>query len=185
MSGLSPYVKRALGNSRAYRELQQKVDGAYVQTAASTAITGTQEADTAFDKSYTIPANTLKAGTRIRIRACGVHTATTGTETHTMALKIGSTTITSKASIDPANNDIFYFDIEVVIRTAGANGTMVATGVQAFGASGTAAAVAVLLASTAIDTTVTKNVAVYIDRQTTATDTDSARLDILAVDILG
>lgn len=36
---------------------------AYRNTAASTAITGTQEAQTDFDSTYSIPANTLAAGT--------------------------------------------------------------------------------------------------------------------------
>ena len=153
--------------------------------ASSTAITGATEADTAFDKAVTIPADTLVANTVLRIRAQGVHTATTGAETHTIALKIGTTTIASRAAVDPANNDIFTFDITVTIRTAGASGTMVAAGTMAVGAGGTANPIAVLLASTAIDTTAAKDVAVWIDRQAAATDGDSARLDLLVVEIIG
>ncbi|MEQ1571069.1 MAG: hypothetical protein ABMA64_35900 [Myxococcota bacterium] len=152
-------------------------------TAASTALAGTQEADTAFDVSHTIPAGSLVAGSVIRIRAQGIHTATTGAETHTMALKIGTTTIAAKAAIDPANSDVFYFDLVLTARTVGAGGTMVGAGVMAFGASGTGAATVVALASTALDTTVDQAVAVWIDRQAVATDGDSARLDLLVVTV--
>lgn len=158
---------------------------AYTSVAASTALTGTQEADTAFDSSYTLPANSLKAGTVLRIRAQGIHTATTGAETHTMALKVGSVTIASKTLIDPANNDIFYFDATVVCRDAGASGHIVATGTQAHGVPGTASAIPFLLASSVIDTTGTNVVGVYIDRQASATDSDSARLDVITVEVIG
>ena len=159
--------------------------GAFAQVAASTAITGATETDTAFSQSYTVPANTLKAGTRIRVRAQGIHTATTGTEDHTIALKLGSITIASKAAVDPADNDLFYFDAEIVCRTAGGSGTLVACGSLAVGASGAGALVGFLLASTTIDTTAANILGVYIDRQATATDGDSARLDVLTVDVIG
>lgn len=153
--------------------------------AASTAITGTQEAETAFDQAVSIPADMLEAGSVVRIRAQGIHTSTTGTETHTIALKIGATTIYTVASVDPANNDIWVIDVAVTIRTAGASGTCVACGwALATGAHATGTAKAVYLASTAIDTTVANSVAVYIDRQATATDGDSARLDSLIVELL-
>lgn len=157
----------------------------YRNTAASTAIDGTQEAATNFDAKYTLPANSLKAGTVLRIRAQGIHTATTGAETHSMALVIGSVTIASKAAIDPDNNDLFYFDATVVCRDAGATGHIVATGAQAHGVPGTASAIPFLLASTAIDTTGALDIAVQIDRQATATDSDSARLDVMVVEVVG
>lgn len=156
-----------------------------VALAASAAITGTQEAATAFDKKATIPANTLKAGTVIHVVAQGIHTATTGTETHDMLLKLGSVTIASKTGIDPANNDLFRFEAWITVRDIGATGHVVATGTTSFGASGTATAVAFLLASTAIDTTAALDVSVTIDRQAAATDADSARLDVFLVEIFG
>jgi hypothetical protein len=156
-----------------------------VSRAASTAQLGTVETDVALDTTATVPAGRLKVGSVIRVRAQGIHTLTTGAETHTMALKIGSTTVASQAAIDPADNDLFYFDAVFVIRTIGASGTFVATGAQAHGVPGTVTAKPFLKASTAIDTTVDQIVGVYIDRQGTATDTDSCRLDILFVEVLG
>lgn len=157
----------------------------YASTAASTAITGATEAETIFDTNYSLPANSCAAGSVFRIRGQGIHTATTGTETHTIALKFGSVTLALKASVDPANNDIFVFDATVVIRTIGASGTLVATSRLARGASDTASPVEQITASTTIDTTAAIVIGVYIDRQTTATDADSARLDILTVEMVG
>lgn len=159
--------------------------GVFRQVVASTAITGATETETNFSQAYTMPANTLKAGTRVKIRAQGIHTATTDTEDHTILLKVGSTTVASKAAVDPADSDLFFFDFELVCRTAGEAGTMVGCGLIATGPSGTADVTAVLLASTAVDTTAELVIAVAIDRQASATDGDSARLDILTVDIIG
>jgi hypothetical protein len=163
-----------------------KVGGlAYSNTAASTAITGETEAETAFDVSYSLPANSLTTGAVLRVVAQGIHTATTGAETHTMALKIGNNTIASKAGIDPANNDLWRFEAEIVCRTAGASGTIVATGTVTVGASGTANPVGFLLGSTVVDTTQAMTIGCYIDRQASANDADSARLDILTVRVEG
>lgn len=153
--------------------------------AASTAITGATETQANFDTSYAIPANTLQAGTIVKVRAQGIHTATTGTETHTILLVLGSTTLCSEAAIDPANNGVFYVDFELVIRTAGATGTMVGCGLMAVGVAGTGTGKVVHLASTAVDTTGALTLAVAIDRQASATDGDSARLDYFRVEIIG
>jgi hypothetical protein len=158
--------------------------GVAASTAASTAITGATEAEANFDTTHTLLANSLGVGSRVRVRAQGIHTSTTGAETHTLLVKLGTTTIASKAAVDPANNDIFYVDFEVIVRTVGATGTMVGAGIIATGASGTAAPAAVSLASTAIDTTADNVVAIAIDRQAAATDSDSARLDFFTVDIV-
>ncbi len=176
-------IARWIGTDRTYYPCPALL---YAAVAASTAITGATEAETIFDKNFSIPANTLVAGTILRIRAQGIYTATTGAETHSLLVKVGATTIITLAAVDPANNDIFSFDLLVVVRTAGASGTCVATGTilaQAQTAVGTAKPV--FLASTAIDTTAAAIVGVYIDRQGAATDSDSARLDILTVEIVG
>ncbi len=164
-----------------------KVGGlGYASVAASTAITGTTETETLFSTQYSLPADSLAAGTVLRIRAQGIHTATTGSEDHSMILKIGSVAISTMAAIDPANSDLFYFDCLLVCRTAGGSGTVVATGTQlAQAATGVGTAKPFFLASTTLDTTAANIIGVAIDRQTTATDSDSARLDILTVEVVG
>lgn len=182
----SLYLRTANGAyARASSAWQALLALAYASVASSTPITGAQEAETNFDTTHTIPANRLRAGTVVRIRGQGIHTATTGAETHSILLKMGSTSLVTVAAVDPANADVFYFDFLVTIRTAGASGTMVGAGTFAAGVSGTASAKIVSLGSTAIDTTAAQVVAVAIDRQATATDSDSARLELFVVEVVG
>lgn len=158
---------------------------AYSATAASTAIDGTQEAQTAFDANYTLPANTLKAGSIVRFAAFGKYTATTGAETHTLAVKLGSTTLFTSGNIDPSNNDYFRVTGEICVRTAGGAGTCVGWATMTNAASGAASQpTSFFLDSTALDTTAANLLAVYLDRQGTATDSDSARLDHLHVEVI-
>lgn len=150
----------------------------YSQVAASTAITGATETATAFDKYYTVKANAPEAGSVIRGRAWGKHTAATGTEDHTLAIKLGSQAIFTSAAIDPTTNDYWMIEFEIVFRTVGATGTIV--GWASLRTGGSAAAGTVLhyyLDSTTYDSTADAILAVYIDRQASATDSDSVRQD--------
>ena len=156
----------------------------YKNTADSTAITGATEADTIFDTYHTVPANTLRAGSIIRCHAIGQHTATTGSESNTTQLKVGTVSIASTGVADPADNDIFVFNYEIIIRTIGAGGTLTAQGYRIHGASGTGTARPTLLGSTTIDTTGALTVGVWMDRQTTATDSDSAVLRTITVEVV-
>lgn len=154
----------------------------YSQTAASTAITGTTETATAFDKYYTILANSAEAGSVVRGRAWGKHTATTGAETHTLALKLGSTAIFTSGNLDPADGDYWMIDWEINFRTVGASGTFVASATLSYGASAAAGTVLRYFKdSTSVDTTGTLAITVEIDRQGTATDSDSVRQDSMVV----
>lgn len=154
----------------------------YVAVAASAAISDTTS-ETDFDKTVTIPANTLKAGDVIRVRAQAIPTSTNSTDTLTLKLKFGSTVIVATAAVDVANNDIGYIDFEVTIRTIGASGTMVGAGVQALGVPGTVTAKPALLASTTIDTTAAIVVKVSAT-WSNASASNSVRLDVLNVELL-
>lgn len=158
----------------------------YAQVAASTAITGATETETAFDKYYTIPANAPEAGSVYRGRIWGKHTATTGSETHTLALKLGSTAIFTSGNLDPANDDYWEIEYEIVFRTVGASGTFVTRATLSYGASAAAGTVLRFYKdSTSVDTTAALIVAAYIDRQGSATDSDSVRQDSHTVVVHG
>jgi hypothetical protein len=88
--------------------------------------------------------------------------------------------LAATAAVDVANGDIGFFMCDIVIRTIGANGTFVATGVQALGVPGTVTAKPFFLASTAIDTTATHLINVNADWSVAAA-ANSCRLDILNV----
>lgn len=151
-----------------------------VAVAASAAVTNTTT-ETAFDNgSYTIPANGVKAGDVIRIRAQAIATATNSTDTLTVKLKIGSTVIATSGAVDVANNDIAYFDVDLVVRTVGASGTIVAAGVVGLGVEGTVTAKPLKLASTAIDTTAAMTLSVTAT-WSVANAGNSCRLDVLNI----
>jgi len=159
---------------------------AYRAVAASSAITNTTT-EALFDISYTIPADTLKAGTVLEIGYQGIATATNGTDTLTIVLYLGGlggTALLTGTATDVANDNIFTGTAYVTVRTAGTGGTFVAHGshTDVPAASGTATNVVEIVASTAIDTTATQVVGVGADWGAAATG-NSVRLDFLTVKI--
>lgn len=151
----------------------------YSNVAASAAVTNTTD-ETAFDKSVTIPANSLKAGDVLVIRAQAIATATNSTDTLTLKLKIGSTVIIATAAVDVANGDVGYVDCILIVRTIGATGTIVASGVQGLGVPGTVTAKPFLLASSVVDTTAALAITVTAT-WSVANAGNSCRLDCLTV----
>lgn len=165
----------------------------YTAVAASTAVTNTTT-ETIFSNKYSIPANTLKAGQMIKIRFQGIATATNGTDTLAIALKIGSTdaappvggtTLLSLAATDVANNDVFTGEYNLIVRTAGASGTMVGVGTYKSipAAEGTMTIKDDILASTAINTTAALLIAVTAT-WSVANAGNSCRLDFMSVEIV-
>jgi len=158
----------------------------YNSVAASAAHTATTT-EALFDKQYSIPANTLKAGTRIRVRFSGIATATNSTDTLTIKLYLGGlagTAILTGTATDVANDNIFTGEAEIVIRTAGASGTMVAIASGSIVPAATRVAVPVyqITAETVIDTTAAQVVGVGADWSTNNAG-NSCRLDIMIVEI--
>lgn len=163
-------------------EMQASADLLYSAEAASAAITNTT-AETAFDKSVTIPANTLQVGDVLRVRAQGICPSTNATDTLNVRLKVGTVVLVATGAVDVANNDIFHIEADMVVRTIGAAGTVVASGLQALGTEGTVTAKPAKLASTTLDTTLAQAVAVSA-QWSVANAGDQVRLDVLDVELL-
>jgi hypothetical protein len=142
--------------------------------AASTAVTASST-ETDFDQNVTVPANVLKAGDAIEIEGLVVATATNSTDTLNVKLYIGATLLAQTGAIDVANNDPLYFRAFLTIRTIGATGTFVASGLIVTATAG-GTLKAFLLASTAIDTTATQKIKTSGTWSTTNAG-NSARLD--------
>lgn len=119
----------------------------------------------------------------IRVRAQAIATATNSTDTLDLQLRLNTTDILATGAVDVANNDIGYIDADIVIRTIGAGGTMVAAGVVALGVEGTVTAKPKKLASTAIDTTAAISVNVSATWSVANTG-NSVRLDVLDVQVI-
>lgn len=176
----------AAGDATVRAKLDAVPNGArdllYSSVAASTAVSNTTT-ETDFDKSISIPANTLKAGDIIRVRAQAIATSTNSTDTLNLKLKLGSTVILATGAVDVANNDIGYIDADLVVRTVGASGTMVAAGVTALGTEGTVTAKPGKLASAAVDTTAALVVKVSAT-WSVASASNSVRLDVMDAQLI-
>lgn len=152
----------------------------YASLAASTPVGGTST-ETAFDQTDTVQADTLKAGDTLRVRIQGVVTASVGTDTLSIKLKIGSAVLVTIPATDVADGDVFIIDLELTVRTAGRQGTMIGSGLAFMGSLAAGAFKAVQVASTALNTT--------IDQAITATATwstanaNSCRLDQFLIEL--
>lgn len=83
--------------------------------------------------AYTIPANTLVAGSTIRFYAAGIVEDNNGSDTLKTLIRLGTSTtdrsnteVFSSAAVDVADADIYCWQGIIQIRTAGSSGTAVA-----------------------------------------------------------
>lgn len=159
---------------------------AYSNTAASTTIGNTGGSETLFDLSYSIPANTLKAGTKVRVRYAGFGVTGIGSDTFAHKLYIGGssgTALITSATAVLATNGTFTGETELICRTAGATGTAISFGTyKQSSAEGTMTVKDDYVASTTINTTAAQSVCVT--GTWNSNNANSARLDILFVEIV-
>jgi hypothetical protein len=158
----------------------------YTNTAASSAVANTAT-ETLFSTSYSMPANTVVAGSLVRIRYQGIATATHAGDTLAIKLYIGGlsgTVLISHAATDVANNDVFSGEMELIVRTVGASGTIVGAGTYKSipAAEGTMTVADEILPSTTLDTTVAQVIGVSAT-WSVADVGNSVRLDVLSVEI--
>jgi hypothetical protein len=96
-------------------EIQKAAAGLlYANAAPSSDVENTITA-TAFDVSYTMPADTCDVGDVLKISARGIVSDNNSTDTLALALKIGSTTLASIGATDAADNDEFLLEAELFI----------------------------------------------------------------------
>lgn len=159
-----------------------------VNTAASAVdVPAVSHPEALYDLTYTIPANSLAAGMRVRIGFQGVVVDNNGTDTLSVILRLGGLAGTALVTIVGANvadADFFSGEIVLHIRTAGASGTFVGHGYVSGFTSISTAMVQVAVASTAINTTVAQVVGVGADWSAVSADNES-RLEMLTVEVLG
>lgn len=86
-------------------------------TADSTTISG-GAGDQAFDVTASIPANTLKAGSKLRVRAVVKAVAQNGADTFQAKLRVGGTALVASGAVDIAANDRCIVELEVTTRAA-------------------------------------------------------------------
>lgn len=128
----------------------------YQSVAASTAVTNTVSTEQFFTGTYTIPARTLRVGDVINIRGHAVVSAAAGTDTLTIKVYVGTVAVLVTVATNATTADVVYFDVDCIVRTIGATGTVVARQIHANGPVASIAAGPVIadhVASTTLDTT--------------------------------
>jgi hypothetical protein len=151
---------------------------------------GTTETETT---SYTVPANTLVAGSTIRAKFYVHSSSGNGSDTTQIGLRFGSnTTASSNDGIETAaanldnSGAVCIGDAVVQIRTAGASGTAVMFGTVAMDTNsvvGLSHDEADAMAAFAVDTTVANYLAVTITNSGSSAD-QSSHAEAFVVDIV-
>ena len=109
------------------------VGGQASQTVAASPTHTNSDAEVALE-FYAIPAKTLVVGSTIRVSGAGIAPGTNATDTLQIFLRLGPTAtalasreaLLTTAAIDATNNDIWFIDGIIQVRTTGATGTAVA-----------------------------------------------------------
>lgn len=110
----------------------------YSNTAASTPITANSVETTFTTPSYTVPANSLIAGSVLRVKSWFIYTTSGLAPTINIKLKLGGTTYLASGAVTAVTgvtNGGAFADITLTVFTAGASGTVDA---QAYGEFSTA-----------------------------------------------
>lgn len=145
-------------------------------TAAETTLTGAGQG------SRTLAANTLAAGSILRVRARGYMSAT-GVVTLELKVKLGAVTIldTTALGAPTVTNGLFDLDCLVACRTTGATGTVIAEGELTVGGS---APFGIANTSTATIDTTTINVVDITAQWGSALAGDTISATILTIELV-
>lgn len=162
----------------------RKVGGTASVAVASTTLGPTGGTAENTIGTYTILANTFKAGTLARLFAAVRCTAETGATTCTFRLKLGGTTLFTSAAVDLAAGDVFNFDMNIVSRAApsASSALVVAGSLTAVGAS-TDVSKAIALAAANYATN--GALALVLTAQMSASDANAISCDMYNVELVG
>lgn len=151
----------------------------YQSVAAADTLTAVGQ----FASAYSIPANSLRVGSRIRVRAQGIVTSA-GSGNSTVQINLGgsSTGVTTSSRANTAN-EAWNMDAVITIRTLGAGGSMSIHGSSQYGSTGAAGSIDSRMgaAVTTRNTTGALLVEISLSQQS---GTATHRLDHLSVDIV-
>lgn len=152
----------------------------YESNAASSTISNTVT-PTAFSLTATIPANSLQVGETLVIRGQGIFTNTNSTDTCAIAVLIGATTILTIPALDVATNDVFRYEITLVVRSISTTTcTLAGTATYNIGVPGTATDKSAAIASFTINSTIA-NVVSTQATWSVASASDVVRMDTFIV----
>ena len=132
-----------------------------------------------------LPAGALTVGTLIRVTAIGSITNQNSTDTFGVKLRLGSTDLVTITARDPATADVFHIQADILVRVAGASGSLRTIGHSLFTAPASYGTNEVVsLTGTSVDTTVANTLFVE-GTWSVANANNIARLDVLSIEIVG
>lgn len=113
-----------------------RIVGGNVHTKqASTTLTNSNVETTL--ATHTLPANTVKAGTTVRVRGAVRVTGNAGADTLTLKLRLGGTAVVTTAASAMVANDVARFDFEITGRAVpGASASVEASGLVTLSVAG-------------------------------------------------
>jgi hypothetical protein len=148
-------------------------------------------AHVAFAQSYTVPANTFKASTRVRIHARVTVANASGTDTLECKLYLGTavmtgTTLLTTTAVDPTTTSDFHaIDFDLVSRAApSATSAIVGDGKWSTNTAGTEARGTAILATTNFATNAALVISLSGKWSSTTANTQS-RLDDFYIEVIG
>lgn len=151
---LEDAVGTASARARATGKLANRL--VYQSTSASDSVTAvaSNNVATAFAQTYSIPANTITVGTRVRIRAMVRVSNASGTDTLSVVLLIGAQALVTTTAVDPgATTDFHILEFDLVGRAVpGATASCVGYGQWKTNTGGTEAGAHAILAPTDLAT---------------------------------
>jgi hypothetical protein len=94
-------------------------------------------------KSAVLPKNFLTAGKRIKVKSLVTIPSTNSTDTLTVRIRVGPTTLTgtvvcTTGAVDAANGDIAMVEAEILVRSVGTAGVIIVDGKAGLDAPGVA-----------------------------------------------
>jgi len=132
--------------------------------------------------SYALPAYSLQPGKVYHLHGAVIATATNSTDTHTVVVRVGPTTLTgtvvgTSGAVDVADNGIVVVDLYLTVRDAdGASNVIVSGFVSAAGVEGTVTARAAFEQLTTLDSGVAQRIELTGD-WSVASASNSCRAD--------
>ena len=154
----------------------------YASPSLSTAY-ASSDAKTIFDRSHTIPKNTLRVGDRIIVEATIAAIGVTSTPTLTLETQIGTVVMRTTGAVTVAANDVGRFRVFGTITAIGASGAIYCNGESVLGVPGTKVPSSFHTASQTLDTTGDLIVGVY-GTWSANSASNTARLTDISVSII-
>lgn len=138
--GIGVALQATTEDGEAFEVAVKAGTGLYHAAIASSSAVTAAVATTFDNANKTIDGASLRVGDILRIKAAGILTTSTGSETTKVDLLVGTEIVMTTGAVDSTSADMWRLEADVVVRVTGASGKLQSHGTYAIGAPGTATA---------------------------------------------